>query len=453
MHHGSHTVLRCCEDLCVNKSVIMREKNIEKKQKIAVLGGGLTGLTAAYELASNNHSVTLFEKAPVLGGLAIGFKGKGWDWPLEKAYHHLFSNDSDIINFAKEIGFNDIYFSEPHTDSLYSTQDGFKTYPVDSPLDFLKLPLLNPLDKLRGALGLGVLKVFPFFRYYETISAEQFVRRYMGDNMWEVFFQQLFRKKYGKYAGKILASFLWARIHKRTKDLGYMVGGFQSFIEHLESINVKAKVDIRKGYEITKMEKNGEQFIIDGEAFDMVISTLPSPVLAKVASTILPQEYLKKIQNLHYLHARVLILETDVPLLDKTYWLNICTDKIPLMLVAQHTNFVDKKHYNNHHIAYVGYYLERNDRVMKLSEADFSKEVVSELRKFIDNKFKVISSYDFTGPFAQPIFDAAFVHNKPDYTTPIPNFFIANLDMTYPYDRGTNYAIKLGREVSALINR
>ncbi|KXK11807.1 MAG: hypothetical protein UZ22_OP11002000253 [Microgenomates bacterium OLB23] len=383
----------------------------------------------------------------------MGFKGKGWKWPLERAYHHLFSNDDDIITFAKETGFTDIYFTEPHTDSLYFKDGAYTSYPVDSPVDFLRLPLLSPVDKIRGVIGLGILKVLPFFSFYETISAEQFVRKYMGNKMWEVFFEQLFRKKYGKYAGNILASFLWARIHKRTKDLGYIRNGFQSFIEHIEKIDVKLGVRVKKNYEITNLEQKNGSFLIDGSRFDVVVSTLPSPILAKVAGNVLPKDYLNKIQNLHYLHARVLIIETDQALLDGTYWLNVCTDKVPLMLVAQHTNFVDKKYYNGNHIAYVGYYLEREDKIMRMSESEFKKEVLSGLNKFITKNFKVINTYDFIGPFAQPIFDASFVKNKPNFTTPVPHFYIANLDMTYPYDRGTNYAVQLGRKVSALINR
>jgi len=86
---------------------------------IAILGGGLTGLTAAYYLAKKGHQVTIFEKEKTLGGLASGFKNNNWDWYLERTVHHLFANDDDILNFAKEIGFNKIFFKEPETASLY----------------------------------------------------------------------------------------------------------------------------------------------------------------------------------------------------------------------------------------------------------------------------------------------------------------------------------------------
>ncbi|MBI4004926.1 FAD-dependent oxidoreductase, partial [Candidatus Roizmanbacteria bacterium] len=61
--------------------------------KIAILGGGFTGLSAAYYLQKKGHVVTLFEKETVLGGLAAGFRAVNWEWHLERSYHHLFSND------------------------------------------------------------------------------------------------------------------------------------------------------------------------------------------------------------------------------------------------------------------------------------------------------------------------------------------------------------------------
>ena len=80
------------------------------RKKIAILGGGLTGLTAGYFLAKKNYQVTIFEKGKILGGLASGFKKTGWQWYLDYAYHHIFSNDNEIINFSKEIDFEKFFF-------------------------------------------------------------------------------------------------------------------------------------------------------------------------------------------------------------------------------------------------------------------------------------------------------------------------------------------------------
>ncbi len=435
--------------------------------KIAILGGGMTGLTAAYYLAKKNHQITIFEKEKILGGLAAGFKTDHWDWYLERAYHHLFANDDDILNFAKEIGFNKIFFQAPETASLYSNQkNNFQIFPLDTPVDLLKFPYLNIVDKLRAGMVIVLLKLSPFLSIYEKQTSQEFLQKTMGEKVWNILWQPLFRGKYGDYAGNILASFIWARIKKRTKNLGYIEGGFQTFIDYLEkklTLNHEGfRASVLTGYQIEEIKKRGDKFIINNTLYDVVVSTLPTPILNKVSQSIFPKYYLEKLSKIEYLHALTLILETDKPILDKTYWLNISTPKIPIMGIVQHTNFIDKKNYGNKHIAYLGWYLKREDKLMKMKDEELINYVMPYLNKISNFQFpisKQISNfkqqisnfYVFRAPFAQPIFDKNFVKNKPDFITPVKNFFIANLDMTYPYDRGTNYAVKLGKQVAGLI--
>ena len=421
--------------------------------KIAILGGGITGLTAAYEAVVKGHIVTLYEKSPVLGGLATGFKEKGWEWPLERAYHHLFANDTDILNFAREIGFNKIYFTSPRTDSLFETKDGkLETFSLDTPQDLLRLPLLPFLDKLRAGMVFAYLKASPFLAIFENMTCEEFCRRTMGDRVWNVLWEELFRKKFGKYAGNIVAAFIWARIKKRTKKLGYIEGGFQTFIDYLEAQCAERGVKIKKGHTIKKLTKKGSKYVIDGKEYDAVISTLPTHIMADLTQNIFSKHYLSRFEKLKYLWAHVIILKTAKPILKKTYWLSVCAKKVPFMVLVQHTNFVDKKHYGGQNLSYIGNYVDGDSALLKMSDIQAKTYSLNGLKKMgvtIDKKTTKI--YQFKAPYAQPLFDNNFVQNKPDFITPSKNFFIANLDMTYPYDRGTNYAVKLGREVANVL--
>ena len=292
-------------------------------KKIAILGGGITGLTAAYYASQKGYNTTLFEKSHTLGGLAQGFKENHWEWPLERAYHHLFKNDSGIINFAQEVGFNDIYFSTPKTDSLYKVDNNYRIFPVDSPQDFLRFPLLNMRQKIQAAAILGGLKILPALKLYEEQTAEEYVKAYMGKRVWEVFFEQLFRKKFGKYAKNVLASFLWARIHKRTRELGYIKGGFQSFVDYLEGVIARNGVVVLKGVDVDSITQRSGGFLVNNEEHDYIISTLPTPIMTKLGKDLFPKDYIEGLTKLSYLHALVLILETSQPILDSTYWLNI----------------------------------------------------------------------------------------------------------------------------------
>jgi protoporphyrinogen oxidase len=78
--------------------------------KVAIVGAGIAGLTAANELLKSGHQVTVYEAAPQAGGLASGFRDEGWEWSLERFYHHLFTTDSDIIQLVEEIGLRDKLF-------------------------------------------------------------------------------------------------------------------------------------------------------------------------------------------------------------------------------------------------------------------------------------------------------------------------------------------------------
>jgi protoporphyrinogen oxidase len=71
--------------------------------RVAIIGAGFTGLSAAFELLKKGHEVVVFEENSLPGGLALGYKEAGWQWSLEKHYHHWFTNDKSILNLAKEI--------------------------------------------------------------------------------------------------------------------------------------------------------------------------------------------------------------------------------------------------------------------------------------------------------------------------------------------------------------
>lgn len=429
--------------------------------KVAILGGGFSGLASAYD-ASKQHDVVIFERSPYLGGLATGFKDPRWEWPIERAYHHLFANDTDIIDFASETGFDGIYFSDPMTSSLFEDgRGGFEITPFDSPLDLLMFRHLDLISKLKTAAVLAVLKLGPMIKIYENMSVSDFMIKMTGEKSWNILWEQLFRKKFGKYAEKILMSFMWARIHKRTKSLGYIKGGFQTFIDHLETEIEKQGVNVRRSCQITNIVQKRRGFEVmseyegvkKSEEFDVVISTLPSPVIKNVCSDLFNKSYLDRFDKLSYLSALVLLIETKKPILENVYWLNICTPKIPMMLIGQHTNFVDKKHYDNNHLAYIGYYLEPNDEMIKTGKEELIKKLwpYFEIINPRNRSNRIVNSHKFYGSYAQPLFEKSFLKNKPDFITPVKNFFIANLDMTYPYDRGTNYAVKLGRQAVKLI--
>ncbi|MCB0204347.1 MAG: FAD-dependent oxidoreductase, partial [Anaerolineae bacterium] len=122
----------------------------EPKQ-IAIVGAGVAGLAAAYDLRQAGHDVTIYEAAPEVGGLAAGFKAPHWDWTLEKFYHHWFQGDKHILGLIERLGWSDqVVFPRPYTVVYYKD----KFYPLDSYSQAFTFTLRNfgPVNLVRFGL-------------------------------------------------------------------------------------------------------------------------------------------------------------------------------------------------------------------------------------------------------------------------------------------------------------
>ena len=420
--------------------------------RIAIIGAGFTGLAAAKKLLERGHQVTIFEGAAVPGGLAAGFKENGWRWPLEKHYHHFFESDWAIRKFASKLG-HKVVFRETTTSTL--TPEGI--FPLDSPGALLSFPSLGVIDKLRVAAVLAYLRLTPFWKPLERVTAERFLKLWMRENVWRVLWKDLFQKKFGKYYSGVPASWFWARIKKRSKKLGYPQGGFQTLAE-------KAVENIRKiggvfyfNTSISRIVRKRGKIILTAEGdkeylFDKAICTLPSPIFAKITQG-LTNNYRNKLERLRGIGAVTLVLMLKHNLLEGIYWLNVGSGKFPFLAVVEHTNMASSSLYGKDKVVYVGNYLDVSHRYFKLTAKELVNEFEPYLKK-VNPDFRrswIRKAEVFKTGFAQPIITLNYSKRIPPLKTPIEGVYLANIQQVYPWDRGTNYAVELGERVAELI--
>jgi protoporphyrinogen oxidase len=420
--------------------------------KIGIIGAGYTGLTAGLRLAKEGHDVVIFEADEKVGGLAGGFKEKGWEWPLDYHYHHWFTGDKPIKDLAKEIG-NKIFFLRPKTSTLYKG----KIFQLDSPLSLLKFPHISFFDRLRTGLVVVYLRINPRWKPLEKVTSKKYLIGSMGKKSWEVLWRPLFVSKFGKYADKISASWFWARIRTRTPSLGYPTGGFQVFAEDIQKLMQKHNGKIFCNTKVEKISRINNKIVINTSKkqykFDKVICTLPASSFLKITKG-LQESYIKKLKPLLGIGAVTLILSLKHKFFeDETYWLNVNDKGHPFLALVEHTNFVDKKHYNNEHLLYIGNYLETTHKLFNLSKEELLKVYEKYLKKISPkfNKSWVINSYLFRSTFAQPVFPLNYSKQIPDIKTSIDGLYLANMQQIYPWDRGTTFAVELGEKVANLV--
>jgi len=419
--------------------------------KVTVLGGGFTGLVAALRLLQKGHQVIILEKESQVGGLAGGFKEKDWDWALEKTYHHFFTSDKEASKLALELGV-ELIVKRPTTDVYI---DG-RLLPFDSPSSILKFPYLSPVDRIRTGLVAAYLKILSNHHLLAGKQALPWIRRFMGKKVAEIIWEPLFIGKFGNKKDLISLTWFWARIKKRTPKLAYPEGGFQNLAEKLALKISQLGGEILLSAEVLEISDNIVTYQVTNKKntieADKIISTLPTPIFIKTTPG-LPKEYIQRISSIPHLSALNLILILNKPFFNNTYWLNITDTKFPFLVLAEHTNFIDPKYYGNKHILYIGNYLEDNHRYFKMSKEELLKEFDPFLKKIVPSYSASLLSYHLqTFHNAQPVATLEYPKLIPEIQTPIKNVFLANMDMVYPWDRGTNYAIELGEKAASIIS-
>ena len=424
--------------------------------KIAIIGAGITGLAAAYDLTKSGHKVTLFESTPYVGGLASGFKADGWKWTLERFYHHWFASDRHVLELATELGCREKVFFHRPTTVMYHRD---KFYPLDSPLTALCFPGLGwGMRKLRFGLTTFYLRLSRDWPALESITAAEWLTRWAGENVYRTMWEPLLEGKFGRFAPQIPMSWLWARLHTRTARLGTFEGGFQAFVDTLADRVRQQGGEIYLEQPITSIVAAAESGLRLESAgteyrFERCLATCSPQKLAQL-SPQLPPDYRRQLMQPQSMGAVVLVLALKHRL-SEHYWFNLPAHAgFPFLALVEHTNFVSPDNFGGEHIVYCGDYLENDHESFSLPKEEILARFLPALTRF-NAHFKpewVKRSWLFRSQYAQPVPRVDGSEALPALRTPLPGLWLASMSQIYPWDRGTNYAIELGRRVASSLH-
>jgi protoporphyrinogen oxidase len=424
--------------------------------KIAVIGAGFGGMAAAFDLRRAGHDVTLFEAADYVGGLASGFKEPGWDWSVEKFYHHWFQSDRHMLGLIRELGWEDqVLFPRPLT-VMY---DRGRFYPFDSIVKAILFPGLGwGIDKIRfGLIGL-YLRLTNDWRSLEKVTADAWMLKWAGHNVYEKMWKPLLIGKFGPYYQDVNMAWMWARIKARTTRLGTFVGGFQRFADMFAERLREMGVEIRLRAQVSSIRPapDGRLALDAGasELFDRVLVTTSPGLLAKLAPD-LPPGYLKGLLELKSMGAVVMVLALAHQLSEQGYyWFNLPKDVgFPMLALVEHTNFVGAEHFGGDHILYAGDYLQAGHEYFSMSDQALLERFAPAFKR-LNPAFEmdwVKSVRVFKTAYAQPVPLVDHSRNIPAIETPLPGLYFASMSQVYPWDRGTNFAVEIGRRAATMM--
>lgn len=434
----------------------------DNSRNVVIVGGGFTGLASALALAKSGARVTLVEQDRALGGLAGGFDVGGV--VLEKFYHHWFNNDRYVVDLVAEIGKGDRIVERPTRTGMYYAKSFYK---LSSPLDLLRFTPLGIVDRIRLGLTVPQARLVRDWKKLEGLTAREWLTQICGEKVYRVVWEPLIVGKFGPYANDVSAVWIWKKIAlrggSRSSDgrevLAYYRGGFAALADDIGDALKALGVNIQLGTAATGLRvEGGRVTAVETSAgslpADAAILTPAPPVIADLLQTHVSQAETKRLRGVDYLANLCLVLALDRSL-SETYWLNVADPNFPFVGIIEHTNFEPPESYGGRHIVYLSRYLPKADPLYAMDKQqvlDFALPHIKRMFPHFDPSW-ILESHVWRADYAQPIMTRHYSETMPPMTTGLSNVFISTMAHVYPEDRGTNYAIREGRKVAALVQQ
>ena len=173
-------------------------------KKIAIIGAGPAGLTAAYKLTKLGFNVEIFEASNMVGGMSKTLQM--WGQLVDLGPHRFFSNSSSINNFWLEIIENE-YAKVSRLTRIYY-ENKFYHYPLRA---FNALKNLGIFESVFCVLSYLKIK---FKKKKDIKSFEDWVISKFGYRLFSIFFKSYSEKLWGIPCDEIDSDFASQRIKK-----------------------------------------------------------------------------------------------------------------------------------------------------------------------------------------------------------------------------------------------
>ena len=421
---------------------------------IAVVGGGIGGLVAAYWLAKAGARVTVYEASDQLGGLGTFFQYRNVF--LERFYHCMLPSDRHLLGVLREVGLEDqIYWKET---SFGFMSDG-RLYGLNTPIELLRFSPLSLVDRIRVGLT-GLWGSICSSKGLDDVTCVEWLSRLSGQRAFEIFWKPMLQAKFGDRYHEVPALWFWTRFNRekgggKSECKGYIHGGYRRIIDTLADA-IKAHggtVKLQAPVEKLDLTKDGQLTVHVAqdapEVFDRAVVTAPifflrkalaSGKLAGIAEQIDTKIDMQGVVNAVFMLRRGFT---------KHYWIATIDEEIPFQGIVESTTLLEKTDTAGVHLVYLMNYLHRTEPRFHQSDAEILEAYVEGLKRlFPDLRDEdVIDRFVFRAPFVEPLYTTGYQQRKPP-TVLIPGkLYLATTTQVYPEVTSWNGTVGLMRKV------
>jgi len=430
-------------------------------KRVVVIGGGLSGLAAGYDLVRAGHHVTILEAADDFGGLASSFRIDGH--PLERFYHFICRADRHLLTLVKELRLTSkLHWRQTHT-AFY--HDG-RYYGFGRPLDLLRFAPVPWMQRVRFGLHVTRSRYRAQWRWLDQIPAKPWLIESVGEQAYNVIWHPLLKVKFGEYHDKISAAWIWHRIWRVASSRPSLLHG-ESFgcLEHgtitlvdplVNWLRAQPNADLRTGVKVRPLAiRDGRvtQVQVGDTALpcDAVISTVALPTLDRLVPGQV-DAYFERARQVKYIGVVCMVLSLTKPF-SRNFWTNINDPRISFNGIIEQTALNQELRRAGLNVVYIPFYLPTTEPRYGAKDEDLLAEYVPMLT-LMNPEFSrdwVKEWHVFRAPQAQPVFTTNFVELMPTHATPIRGLYVTDSTQFYPEDRTISAAIEQGRTVARMI--
>ena len=273
------------------------EIGTSQRQTVAVIGGGLAGLSAGSALADAGYHVQLFERRPYLGGRASSYELPGTGEVVDNCQHVLLGCCTNLIDFYRRLGvedqirwYDEITFLLPGGKPSV-LKPGALPAPFHATASFLASSILDMSDKM--AIARAMLALVPslpsdddqnFQTWLERHGqTKQAIERFWAPVLISALNEDLDRisVRYGAlvFRDSFLKSAEAGRMGVPAVPLSQLYGTAAQYIEERGG-----KVHTRASVDSFRMDGDSVRLFVGGEeaAFDYAIVAAPFNTLDKL---------------------------------------------------------------------------------------------------------------------------------------------------------------------------
>ena len=406
--------------------------------RVAIVGAGLLGMTAAYRLSQAGVGVTVYESSGRPGGLA-GTAAIG-GVSVDRFYHVTLPTDNRVIDLAGEVGLGDRFRFRRAGAGFY--QDG-RLASMSTARELLAFPGLSASDKVRLAAFVARCQLKTGHDDLDGTPLTEWLRQTCGKGLYERLWRPLLDSKFDGTFDDLPATYLWARSRRmsKTRDrsssevLGTLDGGYQTLVDRLADRIRANGGEVLTRTPVTRVASSDGRAlgVVTARGFqpyDHVASTLlpafTAPLLSDdLAAAVGPDEF-------RYLGVVCLVMRLRRSL-SPWYTLNITDRRVPLTTVVETTHVVDPARVGGA-LVYAPKYVNPDHPDLQRPVEDVTRDYMSHVRTIFagfDPATDVIASQVARTAIAEPVHRLGVAGTVPEIN-PAPGLWVASSAHVYP---------------------